>query len=460
MHDLPRSAPSAQGVDPRGIDALLDALEALPGVDPHGIVIVRHGHVVADGWWAPYSRDRIQLLYSMSKTFLSTAVGFAVAEGLFGLDDLVADHFPEFRDELPAASRAIRIRDALAMATGHDGEMLQAALDTDFAEPLRGFLLQAPEHTPGTWFAYNQPATYAVAAILQRRAGCDLVTYLRPRLFDPLGIGPVSWQEYPAGRALGFSGLHATTEAMAKLGQLHLDDGMWEGERLLPEGWAEQVRTKHIGTDREGSPDWVLGYGFQVWLSRHGYRGDGAYGQFTLILPEHDAVVAITEAADDAQAVLAAVWSHLLPAFDRTPDGDVAEAEAALAGRLGRLGVPAGSGSSLPEGDVPDGWHGDRLSASLIAGGVRLSDGTFVLDLPLGDDWTVVDADPAQPPVAVSGGWRGDRAAIELLFLESPHRLAFELHPDGRLTWSWGTVPLDFVLGFPVLAQAAPRPLR
>ncbi len=213
---LPRSTPSAQGVAASGVTAFVDALEQHPGIDPHGVMLVRHGHVVAEGWWAPYSADRVHLLYSLSKTFMSTAVGFAVQEGLLSLDDAVADHFPEFRDELPEASRRILVRHALAMASGHDAEMVQAAFGADPVEPVRGFLLHAPEHEPGSWFAYNQPANYTVAAILQRAAGTDLVSYLRPRLLDPLGVGPVGWQEYPPGRSLGFSGLHATTEAIAR----------------------------------------------------------------------------------------------------------------------------------------------------------------------------------------------------------------------------------------------------
>ena len=128
MSGLRRSTPSQHGVRASGIMAFLDALERRSDMDPHGVMVLRHGAVVAEGWWAPFTADRVQLLYSLSKTFLSTAVGFALAEGLFALDDAIADHFPEFRDSLPAASRAIRIRDALAMASGHDADMATIAI--------------------------------------------------------------------------------------------------------------------------------------------------------------------------------------------------------------------------------------------------------------------------------------------------------------------------------------------
>jgi hypothetical protein len=324
---------------------------------------------------------------------------------------------------------------------------------------VRGFLLHAPEHEPGTWFAYNQPANYTVAAILQRAAGTDLVGYLRPRLLDPLGIGPVSWQQYPPGRSLGFSGLHATTEAIAKLGQLHLDDGRWEGRQLLPEGWAAEVRQRRVATDREANPDWAQGYGYQVWMARHGYRGDGAFGQFCVILPEHDVVLALTGATEDMQGVLDAAWAHLLPAFGDAGDG--AEADAALAERLTALQLPGSSGEAHPAGDVPAAWEGPGLSATATDGTVTLADAAgLAVTVPTGGSgWTVVEGEGLNPSVAVSGGWTGDAARLDLLFLETPHRLHVDLLPGGRLTTRWGTTPLDFVVGGTVLGRAAPLPL-
>lgn len=460
MSSLRRSTPSQHGVRASGIMAFLDALERRSDVDPHGLMILRHGAVVAEGWWAPYTAHRVQLLYSVSKTFLSTAVGFAVAEGLFSLDDAIADHFPEFRDGVPAASRAIRIRDALAMASGHDTDMATVAIETDPVEPVRGFLLHAPEHEPGTWFAYNQLATFSVATILQRAAGTDLVDYLRPRLLDPLGIGPVSWQQYPPGRSLGFSGLFATVEAIAKLGQLHLDDGRWEGVQLLPEKWAAEVRTRRVATDSEPNPDWRQGYGYQVWLSRHGYRADGAYGQFCLVLPAQGAVVALTSASQDTQSVLDAVWQHLLPAFAETGDGT--HADELLADRLRSLSLRPTEGDVVAAAVVPDEWAGQGLTARRVNdGAIALSDGAVTVELNPASGWVTSEGDATTPPVAVSGGWSADAAHLDVLFLESPHRLYLDLWPDGSLSHEWVTAPLlGFQPGAPILGQQAPRPLR
>ncbi|MFD1722800.1 serine hydrolase domain-containing protein [Amnibacterium endophyticum] len=454
---LPRSTPSAEGVDAEAFGRFVDALEAAQDIDPHSVMLVVHGKVVAEGWWAPYTAERLHLLYSLSKTFMSTAAGFAVAEGLLGLDDAVADHFPAFRDELPERSRRIRVRDALAMASGHHQDMIQAAVMTDPAEPVRGFLLHEPESEPGTVFAYNQPANYTVAAIVQQAAGTDLVGYLRPRLLDPLGIGPVSWQQVPEGRSIGFSGLHATTEAIAKLGLLHLRDGVWEGEQLLPAGWAEATRTRHIGTDAETNVDWAQGYGYQVWMARHGYRGDGAYGQFCVILPEQDAVLVTTMATDDMQQVLDAAWQHVLPALG---GGGTAEADDALAARLGGLALEPSAGEPAIERPPVTTWRGDVAAELQEDGRVRLSDGVTALLLPIGGDgWTVVDDDTAASPVAVSGGWRGDVLHLDVLFLESPHRMDVQLAPDGTATATFRTQPLVLGASTPLLAHRAPLPL-
>src|SRR5215469_16514767 len=188
---LPRSTPADQRVDPAAILSFLDAVDSRPDIEMHSLMVVRHGQVVAEGWWAPYSAGRPQLLYSLSKSFTSTAAAFAQAEGLLKLDDTVISHFPEFDADITGpGSRSIRLRHVASMASGHDREMLGEAIECDPAEPVRGFLLIPPDQEPGTIFAYSQPCTYSLASVIQRNAGMPLSQYLRPRLFDPLGIGP------------------------------------------------------------------------------------------------------------------------------------------------------------------------------------------------------------------------------------------------------------------------------
>lgn len=465
---LPRSTPSAQGVDSSAVEAFLDAVETHPDVEMHSLMLLRNGHVLTEGWWAPYSADRVHLLYSLSKSFTSTAAGFAVAEGLLDLDRTVLSYFPELdADVTDDRSRSILVRHVAAMASGHDTETWDRAVAADPAEPIRGFLQLAPEHQPGSWFAYNQPCTYSLATIVQRQSGQTLVDYLTPRLFEPLGIDAYGWQQHPAGRDLGFTGLHATTDAIAKLGQLYLQRGWWGDRQLLPAAWVAEATRAQVANPREENPDWRQGYGFQFWMARHGYRGDGAYGQFCVVLPEHQVVVAITGASLDMQAVLDALWTHLLPGLsdDHRVSPDRTAADLHLARRMLGLQLPAGVGKSEPEHDAAR-WDGavftpvggvcaqqptlQSVTVHHQQDGWRLEvaePGHTLVGLLSTEGWNVLDASPDDStpavPIAVSGGWDGDRLVAAVQFLETPHRLVVTCDVDERTFDAvWATVPL------------------
>ncbi|MEU1040524.1 serine hydrolase domain-containing protein [Streptomyces sp. NPDC005907] len=469
------SSPAAQGVDASGIHAFLDALDAAPDIEPHSLMILRHGRLVASGWWAPYAPERPHLLYSLSKSFTATAAGLAAAEGLLNFDDPVISYFPEFEADITdPRSRAMLLRHVASMASGHLAETHDEAFRRDRAEPVRGFLLTPPDRDPGTVFAYNQPATYTLAAIVQRVTGQTLTDYLRPRLFDPLGIGEVAWLQRPPGRDLGFSGLHATTDAIARLGQLYLRDGVWEGRRLLPAAWVAEATRAHIstsdGTAEGAESDWQQGYGFQFWMARHGYRGDGAYGQFCLVLPEYDAVVATTAATERMQDLLNLVWRHLLPAFGPSPlpGGD----DERLRKRLAGLALPPVLGRAEPPGRA-ESWSGARFTpapdedgtarprrlTSVVVDGdadgwtLRLDEGGPGLVLRLGDAGWALGTGPV--PTAVSGGWRDpDTLGVDVLFLETPHRLSVTCALATRtFTARWHTAPLH---GGPLGSLRAP----
>lgn len=466
MTALPTSTPSAEGVDAAGLLRLLEDLQGAEGVELHSLMVLRHGRVVAAGWWAPYAADRVHHLYSLSKTFTVTAAGLAVGEGLLDLDEPVVGCFPELDGEVTdPRTRSMRVRHLASMSTGHTSDMWEPVLRAGASDPVRAFLRMPPPREPGSVFAYNQPATYTLAAIVQRRTGGTLLDYLRPRVLDPVGIGEAVWQEHPAGRQLGFSGLHATTDAVARLGLLHLQDGVWDGRRLLPEGWVAQVSTAHVPTPDEGDAqalDWRQGYGLQAWVGQHGYRGDGAYGQFCLVLPEHDAVVAVTGQSGDMQRVLDGVWTHLLPALagpGRPADDD------ALAGRMAGLHLPVLPGEPAPPGRQ-DRWDGavfDPDATSRLAQPTtsevrvrRAGDGWALVLLDAGQQtvarvgtgWTVTDPGDGQVPVAVSGGWLDEGTLdVGVAFLESPHRLRVTCRVPvgtgpGTVSLRWLTQPL------------------
>ncbi|PWI13409.1 serine hydrolase [Streptomyces sp. Act143] len=463
---LPTSPPSAEGVDASGVHAFLDAVEAAPDIEPHSLMILRHGKVVASGWWAPYTAERPHLLYSLSKSFTATAAAFAVAEGLLRLDDPVISYFPEFdADITDPRSRAMLVRHVATMSSGHAAETHERALEADREEPVRGFLLLPPDGDPGTVFAYNQPTTYTLAAIVQRVTGQSLTDYLRPRLFDPIGIGDVAWQRDRAGRELGFSGLHATTDAIARLGRLYLQSGVWDGERLLSEEWVAEATRSHIPSgDETWSADWRRGYGFQFWMSRHGFRGDGAYGQYCIVLPEQDAVVAITGATEQMQQLLDLVWDKLLPAFGGEPLSGRDAQDAALAERLSRLALPPAAGRPAPPERplVFTPYDGVCAEAPMLTAVELDADGrtlTLVekgerLELRCGEPgWTVTEG---PVPTAVSGGWTGEGTlALDLALLETPHRMELTCSlTDGTFRVKWGTQPLG---GPRIRALRAPR---
>ena len=442
---LPRSSPADQGVSSAGLAAFLDALAAAPDIELHSLMLLRHGTVVAEGWWAPYRPEQVHLLYSLSKSFTATAAGLAAAEGLLSLDDPVVAHFPELADAATSDwTRAMRVRDLAAMATGHRLDTLEQAFRLAPDEPVRGFLSLPPDAEPGSLFAYNNGATYTLGALVQRVSGQPLTAYLQPRLFDPLGIDPPFWHAHPAGRELGFSGLHLTTEAIARFGQLYLDDGVWQGRRLLPEGWVAEASRLHTPNPDEPNPDWQQGYGYQLWRSRHGYRGDGAYGQFCLVLPEQDAVLVTTAQTENMQGILDAVWAHVLPALGTTTP----EQDQALAERLDALALPPArpAGGAAPAGephevsvtelvDEPGGWR------------LGLADGGPPLTLRCGDGtWTansLTVADGRRLEVAASAQSEPDQLVVQLAFVQTPHRL--ELTVERRTSAAsarWWTTPL------------------
>lgn len=327
---LPRNTPSKKLE--KAMEKYLEAVKNA-GQDLHSIMIVQHGNVLAEKWMSEGKEDEPHVLNSVSKTFTASAIGFAIAEGKLKLTDKVISFFP---DQLPANIsenlEAMTIRDLLTMTCGHDGDLRsneRAAKNADKGW-VEQFLAYPVDHKPGTFFAYNSPGTYMLSAIVQKVTGEKLVDYLYPRLFRPLGIVNVKWQESPEGINCGGWGLYLKTEDLAKMGQLFLQKGKWNGQQVLPEEWiaeasAKQVASFPAGMDPEAAKkskisektnDWMQGYGYQMWRCRHNaYHADGADGQYILVIPEKDAVIAVTAHIGDMQAELDLIWKYLLPAL-------------------------------------------------------------------------------------------------------------------------------------------------
>lgn len=351
IHQFPRTSPEAEGIPS---DAVLNFLRAAeqhqhPLDALHGFLLIRHGNVAAEGWWAPYQPESPHTMFSVSKSYTSTAIGFAVSEGLLTVEDSVLSFFPEDAPTDPSPNlQAMKVKHLLSMNTGHQEDTTGQVWRGEDANWPRTFLALPVENEPGTWFVYNTAATYMLSAIITKLTDISLLEYLTPRLFDPLGITRPTWDVDPAGRNLGGSGLHIRTEDIARLAQLYLQKGEWQGEQLLPATWIAEATSAHSdNSNTQTNPDWTVGYGYQFWRCRHdAYRGDGAFGQYCLVLPEQDAVLAITSGLGDMQRILDLVWEHLLPAMQSEPLPEDPESQAALTSALATLSLPLPPGTS------------------------------------------------------------------------------------------------------------------
>jgi CubicO group peptidase (beta-lactamase class C family) len=430
---LPRSAPEEQGVSPAAVLAFVEAADKIDSMN--SFMLVRHGHVVAEGWWAPYDAASPHSLYSLSKSFTSTAVGLAVAEGKLSLDDEVLKFFPEDAPAEPGRNlKAMRLRDLLRMSTGQQTEPPRTA-----AQPwTKSFLAHPVPFKPGTHFLYNTSGTYMLSAAVQKATGQTVLDYLRPRLFEPLGIENPTWEASPQGVSAGGYGLSVRTEDIAKFGQLYLQKGKWGDRQLVPAAWVEAATKLQTSNGSNPNSDWDQGYGYQFWRCRHNaYRGDGAFGQYCIVLPEHDAVVAITSGVRDMQAVLNLVWDKLLPALKPGPLSADEGAREKLRRRLQGLTLRPQDGAAAPAKAV---WgrkyefpaNGQKLEAVTLEGGGKGGTATLVVRFDGAEQRIVCGRGawrkgrgawgrlPAQP-VAASGGWTADDTfTAKLCFYETP----------------------------------------
>lgn len=457
MVTFPTSTPSQEGIDPAIVLDLLDAIDAHPDMEPHGLIVQRRGRRVLEAHWRPHRAGQPRLVYSLSKSFTGAALGLAVGDGLLSLDDPVLEHLPEAGGGVDERTARMRIRHIASMASGHQEETLLHAFLADPDDLVGAFLRLPPEHEPGTWFAYNQPPVLALATVLQRLTGRRLVEQLRDRVLHPLGIGDLRWYQYRPGVDLGFSGVYTDLDAVARFGQFHLDDGCIDGRRVLPEGWVAEASRPQIDNPREPQPDWSRGYGFQFWMCRHGYRGDGAFGQYMVVLPEQDTVVAFFSTTEPMQPFLDLLWDLLVPAVERgcdpDPDGDRAVAERVAGLRLptaaDRTGTAAaGTGAAPAGGRFVRAEHGSghhTITEVLVEDGrLHLHEGDQVLQVPLAGDWV----DVADHPIAASAAVGDDGAlTVDLAMLATPHRLELTTDPTtGTFRALWPLPPL-FGLG-------------
>ncbi len=447
------------GISPQAITTLLDKLEA-HGVESHSLMVVRRGHVIAEGWWAPYTADRPHLLYSLTKSFTSIAVGLAIADGLLNLDDRVVDVLPDHvPTDIPEQGRRLTVHHLLSMTVGHETDSLTEAWEIEPNDLTKGFLRVPFSTTEGTEHVYDNATTYVLARMVERVTGQGLPEFLDERLFTPMGINHAEWDRVASGAAFGFHGLHLTTEAIAAFGELLLRKGRWGNQQLVPTEWVDLATTRHIETlplpNWKPNPDFQNGYGYQFWINRHGYHGHGSFGQYCMVVPAHDLVIAFTGAVDPTDVLPALFWEHLFPDLDAAADDATAPHQLALTNQLQHLTLKPVPGSATPT-------HQPKASTEATVDASpedsALPHETSVLLTPTDSGWHLhlgptltldvghnewQESSPVGRPVVATGAWQADTFTADLYVITTPHRVRVVIDPTtGTATARWNVVPL------------------
>jgi CubicO group peptidase (beta-lactamase class C family) len=301
---LSRSTPEEQGVPSETIARFFQMIEE-KGYDVHGLMMIRHGNVIAEHWWAPYAPQYQHAMYSATKTFTGAAIGFAVQEGLLKIEDKVISFFPDLLpDTISPQLAKLSVRHLLTMSVGHASTSYAGSGNSQ----VRSFLAASFAHDPGTSFAYNISASHMLSHIITKVTGISLYEFLKPRLLDPLGIVDVVWEMDNDGYNMGNGGSHMKTSDMAKMGLFLMNKGKWNGHQLLDSVWIEAATTPHIYQHPEwtreenenAENDGSQGYGYQIWMGRHhSYRAIGGQNQLIMVIPEYDFILACHSSISD-----------------------------------------------------------------------------------------------------------------------------------------------------------------
>ena len=369
MKKFERVTPEQVGVSSKAVLQLLDELES-GSTEPHGIIIMRHGKICAEGAWKPYALGINHGMQSFTKTYSATAIGIACRMGLLSLDEKLTDIFPGKGQQQPFTDQ-LTVCNLLRMGTGMQS---LPGFDGDWVD---NFLRHPIEKQPGSAFFYNSVGSTMLGAIIRQKTGKTLHEFLSACLFPKIGINAdhLGWMRLLDGMEIGGSGLFATLEDNLRLMKLYLDGGVCDGERILSEEYVKLATSKQIDNGPGPSPEASSGYGFQMWMcSRPGcFRADGAMGQYGFVAPKEDMVIILHQTMDGPQAdTVLSYFYHLLDnGVDRNP-GTEADA-CALKRRLSCLSLAAPHYG--PYGNK-DGFSGSwkvtdgRFHMGLVTGGI------------------------------------------------------------------------------------------
>lgn len=288
-------------------DFRLSVLEKSLGV--YGVHVYQKGKMPAEHRFRSNDREN---LYSGSKTFVSVGIGIAESEGRFSLSDYTLDFFPEYKDIAYSGSEKITIKDLLQMSSGHMAEDLSQYDTRDRAELFFSTEMKEPA---GSHFYYENLCTYMLGRIVEKVSGLTMLEYLKPRLFKPLAIVNPQWQVCRLGHTACATGLYLTTEEYSRIGITLLQNGVYKDQQIVPADYVKRLHSDWVDTANRLDPESCGGYGYQVWncTPPNTYRADGMYGQFSVVLPDYDAVITVTAHNElEPKDILRAMWSDIL----------------------------------------------------------------------------------------------------------------------------------------------------
>ncbi len=436
---LKRATPETQGVHPEGILRFLEETEK-EALEMHSFMLIRHGKVVSEGWWYPYRPGIPHIMHSASKTFTATAVGFAVDEKRLKVEDKVIAIFPE---DLPSTLspflKELTVKNLLSMTAGHADPPVYNADDDNW---VKRFLAEPIVNEPGTTFQYSTYATYMLSAIVQKVTGQTVYDYLTPRLLEPLGIRDISWEVNKEGVNTGGWGLRIKTADLAKLGLFYLQKGQWEGKQLLSESWFTEATVPQIyqqpgRTEAENAADeWAQGYGYQLWICTHdAYRIDGAFGQFAIVLPKEDAVIAITGRITDTKRLLQLIWDYLVPVMEDNAFGIDPVQNDQLRSQLVSLQIPDPF-RTVDELQFP---REETRTFRMEPNEMGITELTFQFGKDGSTEWKMVQRDTPYSFAFGQDGWKQGETERLSPYFSSPRRTATGLPPfdvAGYAAWT------------------------
>lgn len=446
------ASPESEGVRSSAISAMLSAIRA-ENKDIHSMLLWRHGKLIFEHYFAPYSDSTPHSMYSCSKTFTSMLIGIAQEKGLLSIYDPVLKYFPDVPVENPNDNlRAMTLRDLLMMGSGHSHDTfgpMMAAPDGDWA---RVFLNLPVDHEPGTYFVYNTGATYMLSAVLTRITGKTALELAEEWIFRHIGITGATWDTCPKGISIGGSGLHIRPKDMMRFGVLLLSRGRWNSTQVIPRSYILEAQTKKIDNrnpdDPNQDPNWAAGYCYQMWRCKFGaYRADGMGGQYIVMLPQYDMVAVFTSAlGSDIGYPLQLIEKYLLPNILPCTQFEQPEETARLKALARSLSAPEASDKPAEAASFPFGKtfvlpentmgltsltvHEKTIEAGMTGGGVMTAQYKWNAPYRNAVPVRVLHSWMDRAPAAAMARWENDSLYLRVNYIGEPLTFHITLTPD------------------------------